>query len=117
MIKKFLLDYPLWNPRHIPNGNKGVPYSVFINEFPKYSHYFKQELEIALDWQEVRYTDAVMKKKIPPTFGIFQSKNILDYRDSKDMKNKDPKKTTPESKKVKEAVEEVKEKFFTQPGE
>jgi hypothetical protein len=95
---------------------KKIPYRYFETVFPETSNLFKETMELCLDLKKVRYWQAVVDKKIPPTFGIFGSKNELEYRDrvaSDDKKS--TKKEQPTKQGVKDAIAKAKEKYFGKP--
>ena len=66
---------------------KGISYDYFENEFPRASGEWKEKFNFCRNLQEVRCVKLISAGKIPPTYGIFMSKNILNYRDSQDLRH------------------------------
>ena len=95
---------------------KKIPYHYFTKEFIEQSPYFLEQMNLCEDLKRIRFVKQVTDKKIPPTFGIFASKNELDYRDriSSDDK-KGTKKEQPTKDGVKSAIGKAKDKYFSRP--
>ena len=89
---------------------KGIPYEYFENEFQKVSGEFREQFNYCKNLQEVRCVKLIASGSIPPTFGIFMSKNILNYRDSQDLRHAG--KITSEVKIGKEELDKVFGKIF-----
>jgi hypothetical protein len=94
---------------------EGIPFEMFIDKFCKEDFYFNQKWSLLMDMQEVRYTKAVMEKKIPPTFGIFQTKqkHIANYADRQTLSKK--KEELPDGKTIKSIIEEQADKVLQEP--
>lgn len=89
---------------------KGIPYEYFENEFPRVSGEFREMMNYCKNLQEVRCVKLIASGQIPPTYGIFMSKNILAYRDSQDLRHAG--KITNEVKFGKEELDKVFGKIF-----
>lgn len=94
---------------------KGIPYHNFEGYFCERSNYFKEMMSLCLDMKKVRFVRAVEEKKIPPTFGIFASKNELGYRDRQASSDKDKPKEIPTKESVRIAIKAAKDRHFGKP--
>ena len=94
---------------------KRIPYRYFETVFPNQSNLFKETMDLCLDLKKVRFWEQVKNKEIPPTFGIFGSKNELEYRDRSPSTDKDKPKEVPTKQAVKDAIKKAKERHFGKP--
>ena len=115
-LRQWMIDNPdEWQIEKFSTG-KMIPYKYFTDVFPVKSSLFAEVMSLCEDFKRVRFIKAVEEKRIPPTFGIFASKNELGYRDriaSEDKKG--AKKEQPTKQAVKDAIAKAKENSFSKP--
>lgn len=109
MIAWFNKDEANWWIKEFATS-KGISYEYFESDFPKISGVFREQFNYCKNLQEVRCVKLIANGSIPPTYGIFMSKNILNYRDSQDLRHAG--KITNEVKVGKEELDKVFGKIF-----